>query len=45
MILKSVKWPPKTPTGEALRDWLVEWGYVRQGQAKPEPQEQTKMIT
>lgn len=45
MVLKIAKWPPKTPTGEALRDWLVEWGHVRKGQAKPEPQEQTKMIT
>lgn len=35
-ILKFAKWPPKTPTGEALRDWLVQWGHVRMKKgAKP----------
>lgn len=33
-ILKFAKWPPKTPTGERLRDWLVEWGHVRRTRAK-----------
>ena len=32
-ILKFAKWPPKTPTGERLRDWLVEWGHVRRNRA------------
>lgn len=43
-ILKIAKWPPKTPTGEALRDWLVSWGYERPGKAPQEPQEKTKTI-
>ncbi len=24
-VLKAVKWPSKTPTGDALRAWLTEW--------------------
>lgn len=32
-ILKFAKWPAKTPTGERLRDWLVEWGHVRRTRA------------
>ena len=28
-LLKLCKWPPGTPTGDRLRDWLVEWGHVR----------------
>ena len=43
-ILKIVRWPVKTPTGEALRDWLVSWGYERPGKAPAEPQENTKTI-
>lgn len=43
-ILKIVRWPVKTPTGEALRDWLVSWGYERPGNAPAEPQEKTKTI-
>ena len=29
-ILKAAKWPASTPTGQKLREWLAEWGYVRQ---------------
>ena len=28
-ILKFCQWPVGTPTGEALREWLVLWGYKR----------------
>ena len=24
-VLKAIKWPIKTPTGDALREWLTEW--------------------
>lgn len=43
-ILKIARWPPKTPTGEALRDWLGAWGYERPGKAPQEPQEKTKTV-
>ncbi|BAQ94457.1 hypothetical protein HOQ56_gp32 [uncultured phage_MedDCM-OCT-S38-C3] len=23
-VLKAVKWPVKTPTGDALREWLAD---------------------
>ena len=28
--MKAAKWPASTPTGQKLREWLAEWGYVRQ---------------
>ena len=37
-ILKLAKWPASTPTGEKLRAWLAEWGYVR-------PQKKAKKST
>jgi len=45
-LLKFVKWPPKTPTGDALREWLASF------EQKPlpdvsetDPTADTKMIT
>jgi len=49
-ILKHVKWPKGTPTGDALREWLQSF----EPKAKPEPEKptpeddptaNTKMIT
>jgi|TARA_Y100000015_G_C2385890_1_gene87372 hypothetical protein len=39
-ILKFVKWPKGTPTGDALRKWLGTWD-----KPEPEPQAETKMVT
>ena len=39
-LLKFVKWPPKTPTGDALREWLGAWDVP-----EIEPQADTKMVT
>jgi len=45
-LLKFVKWPPKTPTGDALREWLASF------EQKPlpdvletDPTANTKMVT
>tara|TARA_R100000231_G_scaffold79325_2_gene61170 strand:+ start:425 stop:742 length:318 start_codon:yes stop_codon:yes gene_type:complete len=35
-LLKFVKWPPKTPTGDALREWLASFDQKPQAPA-PEP--------
>ena len=40
-LLKWVKWPKSTPTGDALRGWLDEWG----DQDAPPPEAETKMVT
>ena len=34
-ILRWIKWPPKTPTGDALRDWLASF---EQKQEAPAPE-------
>ena len=39
-LLKFVRWPKSTPTGQALRDWL-EFMDV----PEVEPQTETKMVT
>ena len=39
-LLKFVRWPKSTPTGQALRDWL-EFLDV----PEVEPQNETKMVT
>jgi hypothetical protein len=36
-VLKAVQWPVGTPTGDALRAWLRNWGWVPKGAAAPEP--------
>ena len=35
-LLKFVKWPPKTPTGDALREWLASFEQKPEAPA-PEP--------
>jgi len=42
-LVKWVAWPAKTPTGEAFRDWLAQYGYERPG--KKEVADTTKTIT
>ena len=45
-ILKAAKWPASTPTGQKLREWLAEWGYVRQKKTvTAEPKVTEKGIT
>ena len=39
-LLKFVRWPKSTPTGQALRDWLEFWDVP-----EVEPQAETKMVT
>ena len=36
-VIKACRWPTGTPTDEALRDWLVQHGYVRPGKAATDP--------
>ena len=47
-LLKFVKWPPKTPTGDALREWLLSFEPKPEATA-PEPDNDptanTKMVT
>ena len=28
-VIRLARWPASTPTGEALRNWLVHWGHSR----------------
>lgn len=39
-LLRWLKWPAGTPTGDALREWLKETG----PQEGPEPNDDTKTI-
>lgn len=41
-LIKWVAWPAKTPTGEAFRDWLSQYGYERP--SKKEVADTTKTI-
>lgn len=41
-LVKWVAWPAKTPTGEAFRDWLAQYGYERPD--KKEVADTTKTI-
>ena len=40
-VVRACRWPVGTPTGEAIRNWLVGHGYVRPGKTAADP---TKMI-
>jgi hypothetical protein len=40
VLLKFVRWPKSTPTGQALREWLQAWDAP-----EIEPQAETKMVT
>ena len=56
-ILKHIKWPVKTPTGDAIREWFTQFDDPREPQEQldmekiykegwgPEAHENTKMIT
>ena len=56
-ILKHIKWPIKTPTGDAIREWLDQFDDPETNQKEldmqqvfkegwgPEAHENTKMIT
>ena len=39
-LLKFVRWPKSTPTGQLLREWLDHWDAP-----EVDPQEQVKMVT
>lgn len=41
-LLKWVKWPKSTPTGDELRWWLDEWALK---DAPPPPEAETKLVT
>ena len=43
-VIKACRWPVGTPTGEAIRNWLVGHGYVRPGQQSAEPTDNTRTI-
>ena len=44
-ILRAVRWPAGTPTGDALRAWLRRWGWIpKSEQQAAAPQENTKTI-
>jgi len=45
-LLKFVKWPSKTPTGDALREWLASFEQKPLSDVpETEPTADTKMIT
>jgi len=47
-LLKFVKWPPKTPTGDALREWLLSFEPKPEAtapEADNDPTANTKMVT
>jgi hypothetical protein len=41
---KAIRWPAGTPTGDAIRRWLLNFGYVPPGSKPKEPQENTRTI-
>ena len=44
-LLKAIRWPPGTPTGDAIRSWLRQWGWSPASEQQPsEPQAQTKTV-
>lgn len=44
-VARAIHWPAGTPTGDAIRRWLTNFGYVPPGARPPEPQEETRAIT
>ena len=45
-LLKFVKWPPKTPTGDALREWLASFEQKPLSDVpETDPTANTKMVT
>lgn len=44
-VARAIQWPAGTPTGDAIRRWLANFGYVPPGARPPEPQEETRAIT
>jgi len=45
-LLKFVKWPPKTPTGDALREWLASFEQTPLADVpETDPTANTKMVT
>lgn len=44
-LLRWAKWPVKTPTGEALRQWLSALEEVAAEPEAPEPNDETRMVT
>ena len=43
-VVRACRWAVGTPTGEAIRNWLVGHGLVRPGQAPVEPTTATRTI-
>lgn len=43
-LLRFVKWPKSTPTGEKLREWLQQFDSVP-AEKTVNPQAETKMVT
>jgi len=43
-VRQVAKLPAGTPSGDALRQWLGWWGWVRPLKVVPEPQEMTKTV-
>ena len=37
-VLAELKWPPKTPTGDAIREWLTAWEEFDQKAEEPSPE-------
>lgn len=45
-VLREMKLPQGTPSGDALRQWLRWWGWVpKSEQSAAEPQDATRMVT
>lgn len=44
-VLKACRWPVGTPTGDAIRNWLRQHGWVPKSEQKvAEPNDQTKTV-
>ena len=45
-LLKAIRWPPGTPTGDAIRSWLRQWGWIPASESlQPCPQQQGQTST
>ena len=44
-ILRFIKWPKGTPTGDSLREWLTSFDQKLEAPADADPTAKTKMVT
>ena len=44
-ILRFIKWPKGTPTGDSIREWLASFDQKLEAPADADPTAKTKMVT